>query len=171
MSVLEIALLFVAGGFALYGMMLGLIQAIGSIVGLYVGFAFATRYVDGVAHFLTPFFGGNEIAATITGFILLFIIASKLVGILFLIIDKIFRIASLIPGLQLLNRLGGFFLGLLEGIIVVGIILNVLMHLPVSAGTASTVNNSTVLRLMVDTSKVVTALYPSAFQSIGGILR
>lgn len=171
MSILEIALLFVAGGFALYGMMLGLIQSIGSIVGLYVGFAFATRYVDGVAHFFTPFFGGNEIAATITGFILLFIIASKFVGILFLIVDKIFRIASILPGLQLLNRLGGFLLGLLEGIIVVGIILNILTHLPVSAGTASTVNDSTVLRLMVGTSKIVTAFYPSAFQSIEGIVR
>ncbi len=171
MSILEIVLLFVAGGFALYGMMLGLIQSIGSLLGLFVGFAVATRYVDGIAHFLTPFFGGNEIAATITGFILLFVIASKLVGIIFLIIDKIFRIASLIPGLQLLNRLGGFLLGLLEGIIVVGIILNVLTHLPVSAGTASTVNDSTVLRLMVGTSKIVSAFYPSAFQRIEGVVQ
>lgn len=171
MSTLEIVLLVVVLGFALYGAMLGLLQGIGSIIGLFVGYAVATHYVNGIAHFLTPLFGGNKIAAVITGFTILFVLASKLVGLLFYFLDKIFKLVAIFPGLKLLDSIGGFVLGLLEGIVIVGISLNILTHVPVPGGTATAVEQSSMLKFFRATSHVVTGFYPDAQSSIQNVLQ
>ncbi len=171
MNLLEIILLAIILGFGVFGYMTGLIQAVGSIIGLFVGFAVATRYADAFAGIFLPLYGGNHVAATITAFIILFVVASKVVGLLFYAVDRVFRLLAIIPGLQLLNRLGGLLLGLLEGILVIGIILNVISHLPVASQTVALVSDSWFLRSLRAVSTLVIAVFPRALDTIRSSIR
>ncbi|MFH1171788.1 MAG: CvpA family protein, partial [bacterium] len=130
MTTLEILLLVVVLGFGIAGFGAGLIQAIGSLVGVFVGTAVATRSYERVAGIALPIFGGNEIAASITSFIFLFLVTSRLVGLIVHILDKAFKFLAIFPGLKMLNRLGGFALGIIEGILVIGVVLNLVLRLP-----------------------------------------
>ena len=56
-------------------------------------------------------------------FIILFILVTSIVGGVFILIEKIFDLVSIIPFTKLINRLLGGALGLLEGSLSLGLIL------------------------------------------------
>ncbi len=109
--------------FAGIGLALGLIQAIGGLIGLAVGGWAAINFYAPVASWLTPIFFNQAALAKLVAFSLIFILASRLAGLIFWFFNKIFKIFSLIPFLGSLNRLGGFCLGLVEGILILGVLI------------------------------------------------
>jgi len=122
-SFIDIILIGIIIVFVVSGFVFGLIQGIGAIIGLAVGFWAAINYFGGLGDVLTPIFLGHSVWAHIIAFILIFILANRLVGLVFWLIDRAFKIISIIPFLKSVNRLGGAVLGLIEGILVCGLIL------------------------------------------------
>ncbi len=120
--------------FATLGLVLGLIQAIGALIGLAVGIWTALAFYVPVASWLEPMLIGNTTAAQILAFIALFLITSRLIALAFWVINKIFKLLALIPFLGSINRIGGFLLGIIEGILFCGISIYVVVNLSHEAG-------------------------------------
>lgn len=166
MTTLEIILLAVVAGFGIGGFSAGLIQAVGSIVGAVVGTVVATRVYESVAGFALPLFGGNQIAAAVTSFILIFSVVSAVVGILVRVIDKAYKLIAIFPGLKSLNRLGGLVFGLLEGAIVVGVMLNLVMRLPLSPETVRMLQDSFWTKNFLAIGGWLLPLFPAAVEKV-----
>ena len=123
---IDIILIGIVIVFVVSGFVMGLIQGIGALIGLAAGFWAAMRYFSAFGDWLTPIFMGHGIWAHIIAFILIFVLANRLVGLIFWLIERVFKIISIIPFLKSINRLGGAVLGLVEGILVCGLILGFL---------------------------------------------
>ncbi|MBI4652743.1 CvpA family protein [Candidatus Kuenenbacteria bacterium] len=120
---LDIFIIIILLCFLMAGFRFGFIQAIGALVGLIVGTFLAILYYDVLSNFALSLFLGNLKIAQIISFILILILVSRLVGLIFFIINKIFNIVAIIPFLKTFNRLLGGIFSLIEGILILGVIL------------------------------------------------
>lgn len=164
MTTLEILLVAVVIGFGIGGFLSGLIRSIGSIIGLVVGTTVATRSYDDVAGLALPLFGGNALAAAITSFIVIFLIVSRAVSFVVLLIDKAYKFLAVFPGLKAINRLGGLILGLLEGALVVGVVLTLVTRLPLSEETMRAIQDSFWLTQFLAFGSWLLPLFPEALK-------
>lgn len=171
MSLLDFILLIILFGFVWFGFWAGLIKTLGSLIGVFVGTFFAGMWYESAAGLAKPFVGGNELAAQIVGFILVFIIASQLVGVIFLIINKVFKILTIIPGLKLINRLGGGILGFIEGTLVLGIVLQFAGRLPLSAYWSDQMATSAVIKYFISLSGWLVPLFPKALETAKSLFK
>ncbi len=74
----------------------------------------------------------SDILANIIGFLLVFIIINRGIALIFWVVDKIFNLIAIIPGLKSLNHLLGGILGLIEGFIFIGILVYVFSFFPLT---------------------------------------
>lgn len=123
MSYFDIGLLIVLLGFVANGLAKGLIRLLGQVVGLIIASYAASHF------YLTFYEWGKDMVNFGDGtekflsFIILFILVSSVIGAVFIVIEKIFNLISIIPFTKLINRLLGGALGLLEGSLSLGLIL------------------------------------------------
>ncbi len=118
MHLVDIILILILLGFVGAGMKDGFVHTFGRLVGSVIGFIAARAWYLKIAGFvglLAPSGWANVIA-----FILIFAIITRLVGFIFTLIDGVFKIVSILPFLKSINSLLGAILGLVEGIILVG---------------------------------------------------
>lgn len=120
MIIVDIILIIILAAFVMSGMRYGFIQTLGNFVGSILGFMGAQAW--------SPWFGGvmSKILpvkiglAQVIAFIIIFIFIDRIVGILFKIADKLFKIVTMLPFISSINKLLGAILGLAEGIVLVG---------------------------------------------------
>jgi len=124
MTLFDLILLLILGGFVAYGLWFGLVHTLGVLVGTIAGAFLAARWYDDVASWLGFLFGGRENLAKVICFLILFIIINRLVGLIFWLVDKIFSFLKIIPFLSTINRLLGAVFGFLEGVLVLGLTLS-----------------------------------------------
>lgn len=126
-TLVDVILIIIVVGFVMLGFFIGLIAAIGALVGIIVGTWAASSYFLPVADFISPYIlGHNGIAKTIA-FMAIFFIVNRLSSLVFWLINKGFGLVSIIPFLKSINRIGGAILGLFEGIIITGIAVFVMV--------------------------------------------
>jgi uncharacterized membrane protein required for colicin V production len=123
---LDLIIVAVIVALAVIGFMMGLIQGIGALLGVALGFWAATSFFQAVSGWLEPISFGHPIGAKIVTFIVIFLLINKLTGLVFWLLDRAFRIISIVPFLKSFNRLGGLILGLLEAVLVCGLLLSFL---------------------------------------------
>ena len=164
MSFIDLVILILLAGFVWKGVKLGLIETIGGIVGLFLGVFLAGRYYGEMAEVLEGLVFGSQVLATILGFLLVFIIVNRGVALLFWLVDKIFHIIAIIPGLKSLNRLLGGIFGLLEGIIFIGIIVYVLSFFPLTDGLSKSVQKSKFAGVMETVGKISDPFIPDSLK-------
>jgi len=126
MSYFDIALIVIISGFILNGFIKGFIRLLGNIVGLIVGIFIASRFYLQFYEWTETIFGGREGLGKVISFIVVFILVTVAVDWIFVILEKIFKIISIIPFTKLINRLLGAALGFVEGALFIGIILFVI---------------------------------------------
>ena len=165
MSFIDIIILIILAIFVWKGIRLGLIEAVGGIVGLFVGVYLAGLYYDEVAEILKDLLFGSQILATILAFLLVFILVNRAVALIFWIVDKIFHIIAIIPGLKSLNRLLGGIFGLLEGLIFIGIIVYVLSFFPLTDSLSASVQKSRFAGIMETVGKISEPFIPDSLQN------
>lgn len=122
MPYIDVVLLVVLLVFVLLGFFFGFMHSIASIIGTIAGLILTNKYIDLVFHYVGPYFGNSAVSRIIT-FILLFVLITRLIGIVFWLLGKVFRVISWIPFAKTFDRLLGAGLGLIEGIIVIGVVL------------------------------------------------
>lgn len=167
MSTVEGIALGVILVFGLVGLKSGLLHAIGAVVGLVVGVLLASRLYEPFASFLLPFFNNNEVAASLTSFILIFVFLSRVIGFL---IGITLKPLGLVPGVGLLDALGGLAVGLVEGVLLIGIILSFADRLPLSEAMSRQLGESAILGTLVTISHLLTPLFPSALRKARELL-
>jgi len=120
-TLVDVILIVIVVGFVMLGFFMGLISAIGALVGIVLGTWVASNYFLVLANFISPYLLGHEGVAKTIAFMAIFFIINRLVAIIFWLINKAFRLVSIIPFLKPINRLGGAILGLVEGVFITGL--------------------------------------------------
>lgn len=166
MTQADIILMILVGGFALFGFWFGLIHTLGSFLGAILGSLVAGHFYTPVAQWLLSFRGGNENIVKVITFILLFVLASRLVGLLFMLIEKMFNLLKIIPFFSLINRLAGTILGFLEGVLVIGMSLLVISKFPLTISFTAALAQSVVASWLIRGSSVIWPLLPVAFRQL-----
>lgn len=119
-TLVDVILIIAVAGFVMLGFFMGLISAIGALVGVIVGTWAASSYFLPVAEFIKPYILGYEGVAKTVAFMAIFFIVNRLAALIFWFANKAFNLVSIIPFLKPINRFGGAVLGLFEGVIVMG---------------------------------------------------
>ena len=160
MDTIDIIILIIIALFVYKGIRLGLIEAVGGIIGLFVGAYMAGLYFDEAAEMLVNLLFGSETLASIVGFLLVFIIVNRAIALIFWLIDKVFNIIAIIPFLKTFNRLLGGLFGLLEALIFIGIIVFFLNLLPFTGGLQTSIENSRFAPAMETVGKIADPFLP-----------
>ena len=164
MVFIDIVLLVIVGAFVFFGLFFGLVHTIGSLLGTILGIIVASHFVEPTFDAFGFLLGGGS-AARIIIFIILFLVVSRLSGVILWFVEKIFGFFSIIPFAGTINRLLGAGLGLIEGIIVVGVVLFYAMQvLPVDTLLAS-LDSSVVADFLLATVSALQILFPETLRA------
>jgi len=166
MNSTDLTLLIGLGGFALYGLWFGIIHMVGAFAGVIVGAVAAGRLYEGVSTWISPFVGGNVNLAKIIAFVLTFILVNRIVGLVFWVIEKIFKIIAIIPFLKTFNRLLGAALGLFEGTLVLGLAVYFASRFPVSSVADALLRDSQVAQGLYPIGAMLAPLLPQAVRML-----
>ncbi len=121
-SLLDLFIVLSIAGFFFFGLFFGLIHTLGSLIGVFVSIVLTTRFIDPVYSWVGFMFGGSEIGKIIV-FVVLFLLISRLIGLLFWVLKTVFGWFKWIPFVGFFDRLLGGVFGFLEGALVVGVVL------------------------------------------------
>lgn len=157
----DLLLVLTIFGYVWGGFWTGLIQSIGGLVGLFVGVMVASRTYQHFGDFMSIVFANNHILSNVFAFILIFLIVSRLVGLAFYLVNKIFNFIAIVPGLKFINRLGGALFGFLEGALFIGITLQFIARLPISTPFADTLANSKLSGYFLSITAWLVPLFPA----------
>jgi len=139
-------------------------------VGVVVGAWAAGQFYEPLAAWLDPVLLGQTTTANIVAFIFLFILINRVIAFVFYLINKIFKIISIIPFLGTINKSAGAILGLVEGVLVVGTIVYVIAKFGANVGwLVKVLNESMVAHQLVKATSFVIALLPEALNGITSI--
>lgn len=123
MSYFDIGLLVILVGFVGNGLSKGLIKLFGQVVGLIVASYVASHSYLIFYEWGKGFLGFSEGTEKFLAFVILFVLITSVVGVIFIVIEKVFDLISIIPFTGMINHLLGGALGLLEGSLSLGLIL------------------------------------------------
>lgn len=160
----DLLLVITMFGYVWGGFWTGLIQSIGGVVGLFLGSIIASRNYVHFGDLMTPVFNNNHLLANVFAFIFIFLIVSRLVGLAFFLVNKIFHFIAIVPGLKFLNRLGGALFGFLEGALFIGITLQFISRLPIATPFATTLADSKLSHYFLSITTWLVPLFPVALK-------
>ena len=123
---IDVILLIILAGFVFYGLFFGFIRTLGLFVGVIIAAVLASRFYLPVAEWVDGLFFGYNNLGRVMVFIIVFTIINRLVGLAFYLVDRVFNIFTIIPGLKLLNRVAGAVIGFIAGSLFLGIMLYVI---------------------------------------------
>jgi len=154
--------------FIALNMFMGLIHALGSVVGLVGGLLLARWFYIPVSAYINPLVLGYSPAARAVAFVLIFFLVARVVGLIFHIAQKILRILPLVPTM---DRLGGAALGLVEGVLAIGISLSLLLQTLNPAGAWSqAIATSSLAGWLIAAAHVLFPLIPQAYRYIREVI-
>jgi len=170
MNVIDLIALIVLGGFVLYGLWFGIIHMAGSLIGFVAGAFIAGRLYEQVSGGLAPFIGGNQNLADIISFFVLFLLITRLVALLFSLLEKIFNVVAVLPFLKTFNRLLGALFGLIEGTLVLGLAVYFAGRFPFFDGFGPLLDESILADALNLIGLAVSPLLPQAVQILHSVL-
>jgi uncharacterized membrane protein required for colicin V production len=160
MAFIDILALIILAVFVWKGVKLGLIEAVGGIIGLFIGAFAAGRYYPQGAAMIGKLTFGHEILANIIAFLLIFAIINRAVALIFWVVGRIFNLVAIIPFLKSFNYfLGGLF-GVLEGFIFLGIILWFIHLWPMTAFWQDKIDQAKIYPWLEKIGALVSPLLP-----------
>ncbi len=166
----DIVLVAVLGGFALMGLVRGLIQTVGSILGFVLGILIASYYADDVANSLMPLLAQWVIAKTLAFFGLYWVV-SHVTTWLFYWLDQAYHLLSIIPFLSAINRIGGLILGVSIGVVIASSLVLIITLIPWSLPLQDMVKQSQVAQLLLQLAQYVQFAVPGVFTQILNLIR
>ncbi len=170
MTIFDIVLAFILFGFTWCGLWYGLINTIGSILGVIIGAWIAGRYFEYLASFSSIFSFSNSNLVKVVSFLIIFFVVSKLVSFVFSLLDKMFEFISIIPFLKSINRLLGAILGFLEGMMILGLIFYFYSKYPFWNVLNNLIINSQAVPYFLKFAKILLPFLPEVLKQIETIL-
>lgn len=166
MSLFDITLLVIVGIFALAGLWFGLVHTIGSLAGTVLGVYLATRYYEPAANWLINTTGWGANFSKVLIFVIAFFIINRLVGLVFWVIDKILSVITRLPFVNGINRFLGLIFGILEGVIVLGMVFYFIARFPVGDKFMVALSASQIAPTTVNVASVLWPLIPDAIRTL-----
>ena len=160
MTFLDLILIIILVFFVSSGFRFGLIITLGNLVGTLVGVLVAGYYFEQGTALLDGILLGNVNLARVVAFIIIFILASRLVGLVFYLIDKFFKVLTVLPFLKSINRLAGAFVGFLEGALILGLVILFIDKFPFSEFIIPAIETSQTAQWLLGYGKVLAPLLP-----------
>lgn len=133
-------------GFVAQGWKDGLIQTVGRVIGSFVGFIIARSWSVGLAFIAEIILPENW--ARLVAFIVIFAFVTQLVGLIFHLVDRFFRIVTILPIIKSINGLAGGILGTIEGIVMLGGTIWVITTFSLFPTLTNLLNDSSVSKLI-----------------------
>ena len=166
MPLIDIIIVCIVGGFALFGFLFGFFHTLGSLLGTIVGTYLGARYYEPMAGWLSHITGWEGNTTRVIMFTLAFFIINRLVGFVFYFIDKILHVATHLPFVKSINRLLGLILGLAEGAISVGLVLFFIERFPISQALIEKISLSHIAPYLSGLAGKLWPLLPQAMQFV-----
>ena len=172
MSYFDIGLLIVLAGFVGNGLSKGLIRLLGQIVGLIIGAFVASHFYLTFYKWGEGMVNWGEGTEKFLAFTILFILVTSLIGVVFVAIEKVFDLISIIPFTKLINRLLGGVLGLVEGSLALGLLLYVAARYAwIGTLLGDNLANSHVAPWLVKVANVIVPVLPEALRALQSIIK
>ena len=163
MMFLDLIILGIIAGFAIYGFSVGFVHTLSSLIGTVFSIIVAVHTHVTVASWILPDIMAGQFWAQITVFLFILALGSKLVQILVEVIGKAFDVVSIIPFTKTINRILGVVLGLLEGVLIAGAALFVATSLPnLPESFQIALDNSVLASTVLFVSMLLGAIFPEA---------
>ena len=159
MFLVDVILVAIISLFVLFGFMFGLVHTLGSLIGSILGTVIASRLIEPAFERFGAFLGGGAVAKIVL-FIVIFLLISRVIGLLFWIVEKILGIFAMVPFAKTFNRLLGAAFGFAEGVIVVGVVLFfALQYLPNDAVKAA-LEQSNLATVLIAATAAIQVMFP-----------
>lgn len=166
MSNLDWFLIFILVGFILSGVKGGFIYSFGSFLGVILGAFVAGRLYEPLSQIM----GNGANWAQVVSFLAVFLIINQLVGLIFYIINKVFKIIMIIPFLGIINRLGGAIFGFIEGMLIMGIGFFFISRFELAESITQILGGSKLAPFLIKIGNVLTFLLPRIFQELQSVI-
>jgi membrane protein required for colicin V production len=169
MTLFDLILILLLGGFVMFGLWFGFFHTLGSLLGTVAGSAIAGAFYLILGAFFAMLLG-NPGLMNIFAFVLIFFIISRLVGFGFYILEKSFSIMTNLPFLHSIDRSLGALVGFFEGLLVIGLVLFVSVRYPVGEFYGQALQNSTLAPWFVEAASVLKPMLPRALKELQSII-
>lgn len=169
MTPLDFGLTLILASYVWVGLTAGLIQSLGSLLGVVLAALAASRWFN----LLTPVFEswvGGPVPAAVIAFIIIFLAVSRGVGFVFTIINRLFNVVALLPGVRVTNVLGGGLFGFLEGVFAIGITLHFLARLAVSQTVTDALDAAALVPIFAGAAGWLVGLLPELLRQAQSVL-
>ncbi len=157
---IDFVLGLVLAGMLVRGWMRGFVREILDLVGLVLGLWLAFRLSGPFGDFLTNGFGVSPEVGRIGGGITLFVLFGALLSAAAHYLSKVMNL----PGLSMVNRVGGGAVAVAWGVVIVLVLVSLISVLPVPAGWQDAIDESNVVELIAGEE----ALPRRVFESVAG---
>ena len=168
MTIFDVILLVLVGGFVLFGLWFGFIHTLGSLIGTIFGTFFAGWLHAPIAAFLSTFIGDTNKVYFFT-YVILFILISRVFGFLFFLLDSVMKIFTRLPFLKQVDKLLGMLVGLVEGVLVVSLALILTQKYNLGLSFQSALESSKVGIWLMTTGTILVPLLPKSFDDLRAI--
>jgi membrane protein required for colicin V production len=128
----DFIIVLVLVGFGVFGFVLGMIQVVGGLVGLVAGTWLANQWHLPLGKWLANVLPVSPRISSLLAFILILVVVQRAMALGFYWLGRMLRLLRFIPFFKSFNRIAGGLLGLLEGALLLGFILQMAhaSHLP-----------------------------------------
>lgn len=164
MSWFDISLIGLIALFALGGFRLGAIHTLGSVIGTILGVYLASRYYEPMAAFIVAYTGWGGNLPNVIMFVVAFIVINRLVGFVFWIISRVFKLITRLPFISSVDKLVGLLLGVLEGIITIGVIIYFIERFPISKKLMEMIASSNMAEQIRKIANLFIPLFPEGLK-------
>lgn len=174
MSTIDIIIVVILCTFFVMGFTRGLIKQVGSLVGYFVALWAASHYYLPVAEYIKNGLSGWQPLlagpfSIVVGFLGAYIIAAFLWHLLINLADGLLRLFSIVPFLNMTNRLGGAAIGFVEGVLLLSAVAYMVVNFPLSQEFTEKIRKSAIVPLLEQVSGIVKPLLPALVQSGQGL--
>lgn len=166
MTTIDIIFLVILCVFFVIGFTRGLIKQVGSLLGYFVALWAANTYHGPVTEYIKtgltnwqPFLAGP--LSVVLGYVGAYILAYFLWHLLINLVDGAFRLFSIVPLLNMTNRLGGAAIGLAEGVLLLAASIYIFSTFPLSSDITATLKRSQLVPIFEGVVTLVKPLLPS----------
>ncbi len=165
MNLLDYILLGLIIFFTFWGLRKGFLQALGALFGIVIATVLAGRFYLILGERL-----GDTNLSSFLAFLIIFSLVLKLVGLMFWIFGKLFKLISIVPFLQTFDRLLGAILGMSGGILILSILVLFLSKYPFNAWLLGSMRESIVTLVLIKISYIFVPLMPETINKIKSFL-
>ncbi len=164
MEFIDIILLIIIGGFALFGLWFGFVHTLGSLLGTVLGIYLASRFYEPFSTWVVSVTGWGDNLSRVVMFTVAFIIINRLVGFVFWLLERAFHLVTHLPFIRSIDRLFGFIFGVIEGTITIGFIIFFIERYPLSQPFMEKLSGSIVAPFTVGVATLLWPLLPTALK-------